>query len=124
MNQHHAVVGEIKSAMDQIEEQSLDRYPPRPKLKKKDAGRSKEAKTREYKVVGDEPPQMRPKFDASVCPIQMQNTPKTDVQVRCSTKIKSNDYDNKRIITEWFCLCCFVFIENWLKCFKRLVINA
>ncbi|XP_073950611.1 alpha-mannosidase 2 [Choristoneura fumiferana] len=80
LNQHHAVVGEIKSAMDQIEEQSF-RHPFQPKLRKKDVGRSKEAKTREYKVVGDEPPQMRPKFDTSVCPIQMQNTPKTDVQM-------------------------------------------
>jgi hypothetical protein len=70
------VVGEIKSAVNQIVEQS-EYYPPqkRPKFNQQ------ETKIREFKAVGDEPPKMLSKFNESMCPLQMQNAPKTDVQV-------------------------------------------
>nr|XP_026489734.1 alpha-mannosidase 2 [Vanessa tameamea] len=76
LNQHHAVVGEIKSAMDQIVEQSQEFHPPQ--IRPKPA--PKQIKIREFKVVGDEPPRMHRKINMSYCPI-FQTSSKTDVQM-------------------------------------------
>lgn len=78
LNQHHAVVGEIKSAVDQIVVQS--EYHP-PQKRQKEETREREPKIREFKAVGDEPPRMNFKFNASSCPIKIQSTPRADVQV-------------------------------------------
>ncbi|CAH2045689.1 unnamed protein product, partial [Iphiclides podalirius] len=76
LDQHHAVVGEIKTAVDQIVEQSHEIHvqQKRPKMPKK------ENKIREFKVVGDEPPRMHIKLNSSSCPIN-QFTSKTDIQM-------------------------------------------
>lgn len=77
LNQHNMVVGEIKSAVNQIVEKKIDYQPPQNRPK----DLQKETKLREFKVVGDEPPRMHIKFNESSCPIQKQVVPKTDVQV-------------------------------------------
>ncbi|KAG6458879.1 hypothetical protein O3G_MSEX011102 [Manduca sexta] len=77
LNQHHAVVGEIKSAMNQIVEQSQDYHPPQKRPKEY----PKETKLREFKAVGDEPPRMHIKLNTSTCPVQKHVAPKTDVQM-------------------------------------------
>lgn len=71
------MVGEIKSAVDQIVEKSQEYYPPQKRPKEV----HKEPKVKEFKAVGDEPPKMRIPFNASSCPIQKQAIPKTDIQV-------------------------------------------
>ncbi|CAK1583462.1 unnamed protein product [Parnassius mnemosyne] len=76
LDQHHAVVGEIKSAVDQIVEQSQEIHVPPKRLKIP----RKEAKIREFRVVGDEPPRMHIKFNHTSCPIN-QITSKTDIQM-------------------------------------------
>ncbi|CAH0728275.1 unnamed protein product, partial [Brenthis ino] len=76
LNQHHAVVGEIKSAMNQIVEQSEEYHPPQ----KRPKSTFKDPKIREFKVVGDEPPRMHKKINMSYCPI-WQKSSKTDVQM-------------------------------------------
>ncbi|KAL0819795.1 hypothetical protein ABMA28_007833 [Loxostege sticticalis] len=83
LNQHHAVVGEIKSAVDQMVVQSefQQKQPKRPLEEHHEQEREKEPKIREFKAVGDEPPRMHTKFNASICPILMQSVPKTDVQM-------------------------------------------
>lgn len=83
LNQHHAVVGEIKSAVDQMVVQSefQQKQPKRPLEEHHEQEREKEPKIREFKAVGDEPPRMHTKFNASICPILTQSVPKTDVQV-------------------------------------------
>ncbi|XP_075983087.1 alpha-mannosidase 2 [Anticarsia gemmatalis] len=80
LNKHHDVVGEIKSAVDQIVEKSQEYYPPqkRPKVVKEVYN---EVKQREFKPVADEPPKMRVPFNVSTCPIQKQTVPKTDIQM-------------------------------------------
>ncbi|XP_045502615.1 alpha-mannosidase 2 [Colias croceus] len=77
LNEHHAVVGEIKTAMDQIVDRSAENPP-----MKKPKTQKKLAKIREFKVVGDEPPRMhlKNKVDMSYCPIYQQSS-KTDVQM-------------------------------------------
>lgn len=75
MNQHHAVVGEIKNAMNKIVEQSHEYHPPQKRLPV-----HKETKIREFKVVGDEPPRMQRKVNMSYCPVP-QTSAKADVQV-------------------------------------------
>lgn len=77
LDQHHAVVGEIKSAMSQIIEQSNEYHPPQ----KRPRQMEKNKKIREFKVVGDEPPRMHIKLNESTCPIQKYSVPKTDVQM-------------------------------------------
>lgn len=77
LNQHHAVVGEIKSAMDQIVEQSQEYHPPQ----KRPREEYTQPRIKEVKAVGDEPPKMRIPFNQSTCPIQKQSVPKTDIQV-------------------------------------------
>ncbi|CAH0594124.1 unnamed protein product [Chrysodeixis includens] len=77
LNQHHAVVGEIKSAMDQIVEQSQEYHPPQKRPKEDYV----QPRVKEVKVVGDEPPKMRIPFNQSTCPIQKQAVPKTDIQM-------------------------------------------
>ncbi|CAK1552286.1 unnamed protein product [Leptosia nina] len=77
LSEHHAVVGEIKTAMDQIVDQSSDNhYVKKPRIMKK------QSKLREFKVVGDEPPRMpfKTKMNMSYCPINQQ-TSKTDIQM-------------------------------------------
>ncbi|VVC94817.1 unnamed protein product [Leptidea sinapis] len=89
LNEHHAVVGEIKTAMDQIE-QSAEIH-----SVKKPTNSLKQQKAKEFKVVGDEPPKMifkvqqnnePPKMifkvqqNMSECPIY-QTSSKTDVQM-------------------------------------------
>ncbi|XP_032521675.1 alpha-mannosidase 2 isoform X2 [Danaus plexippus] len=74
LDQHHAVVGEIKNAMDQIVEQSQEFYPPQKRPKER-----KESKIREFKVVGDEPPRMHKKINMS-CPA-IQTSAKSDIQM-------------------------------------------
>lgn len=61
-------------------------HPPQKRVKeerweKEPQVKAREPKIREFKVVGDEPPRMHFKFNASHCPIQLQRTPKADVQV-------------------------------------------
>ncbi|CAG9789046.1 unnamed protein product [Diatraea saccharalis] len=86
LNQHHAVVDEIKSAVDQMMVQP-EYHPPQVRPKKAhlkiESHDSKhwEPKIREFKAVGDEPPRMRVKFNTSTCPLHLQNTPKTDIQM-------------------------------------------
>ncbi|KAJ0173745.1 hypothetical protein K1T71_010894 [Dendrolimus kikuchii] len=77
LNQHHAVVGEIKSAVDQIVEQSQEYHPPQ--KRPKDIPRV--PKVREYNIVGDEPPRMHPRLNVTTCPIQQHVTLKSDVQM-------------------------------------------
>lgn len=72
---------EIISAVDEMaEEKAQDYHPPQ----KRPKGHVKE-KTREFKVVGDEPPRMQLKLNESTCPIEMKSVPKTDVQVSIYT---------------------------------------
>lgn len=77
LNQHHAVVGEIKSAVDQIVVQSQEYHPPqeRPKVTRKIPN------VRDFNIVGDEPPRMHPKLNLSSCPILTHDVPKTDIQM-------------------------------------------
>ncbi|XP_045453020.1 alpha-mannosidase 2 [Melitaea cinxia] len=75
LNQHHAVVGEIKNAMNQIVEKSHEYHPPKKRLPV-----HKETKIREFKVVGDEPPRMQRKINMSYCPVP-QTSAKADVQM-------------------------------------------
>ncbi|XP_013170889.1 PREDICTED: alpha-mannosidase 2 [Papilio xuthus] len=76
LNEHHAVVGEIKTAVEQIVEKSHEVYVQPKRLRTP----KRENKIREFKVVGDEPPKMRIKLNASTCPIN-QATSKTDIQM-------------------------------------------
>ncbi|KAL4705749.1 hypothetical protein ACJJTC_018348 [Scirpophaga incertulas] len=76
LNQHHEVVGEIKSAVNQIID-NHEYHPPQHRPRSK----QNEVKSREFKVVGDEPPRMHIKLNTSTCPVQMQVAPKTDIQM-------------------------------------------
>ncbi|KAF9823886.1 hypothetical protein SFRURICE_013423 [Spodoptera frugiperda] len=80
--QHHAVVGEIKSAVDQIVE-SQEYHPPQKRPKevviKEPPREVKEVK--EYKAVGDEPPKMRIPFNISACPATKRSSAKVDIQM-------------------------------------------
>ncbi|XP_050551636.1 alpha-mannosidase 2 isoform X1 [Spodoptera frugiperda] len=80
--QHHAVVGEIKSAVDQIVE-SQEYHPPQKRPKevviKEPPREAKEVK--EYKAVGDEPPKMRIPFNISACPATKRSSAKVDIQM-------------------------------------------
>lgn len=73
------MVGEIKSAVDEMVEQSQEFHPPQKRPK------DLEPKLREFKVVGDEPPRMKVKFNETACPIQKTSVPKTDVQVNTTS---------------------------------------
>lgn len=73
------MVGEIKSAVDQIVEQSQEYHPPQ--KRPKDVVHNEPPKVKEFKAVGDEPPKIRVPFNESTCPIQKQSIPKTDIQV-------------------------------------------
>lgn len=71
LSQHHAIVGEIKSVVDQIVEQSQDTH--------QRVGYQRE---RDPKAVGDEPPRMSfVKWNDSSCAMQKKTVPKTDIQV-------------------------------------------
>ncbi|XP_047525382.1 alpha-mannosidase 2 [Pieris napi] len=90
LNEHHAVVGEIKTAMDQIVDQTNEVNPmKKPKIAKK------QSKIRDFKVVGDEPPRMKikNKVNMSYCPMNQQ-TSKTDIQMlSVYERIKFDDMD-------------------------------
>ncbi|PZC73618.1 hypothetical protein B5X24_HaOG209035 [Helicoverpa armigera] len=79
LNQHHVVVGEIKSAVDQMVEQSQEYHPPQ--KRPKEIVYREPQKVKEVKAVGDEPPKMRVPFNESSCPIQKSSVPKTDIQM-------------------------------------------
>ncbi|XP_047033618.1 alpha-mannosidase 2 isoform X2 [Helicoverpa zea] len=79
LNQHHVVVGEIKSAVDQMVEQSQEYHPPQ--KRPKEIVYREPQKAKEVKAVGDEPPKMRVPFNESSCPIQKLSVPKTDIQM-------------------------------------------
>lgn len=93
LNQHHAVVGEIKSAIDQIGEhpelghhvapqENVLQVPKHSRNELQVPKHSgKDGREKEFKAVVAEPPKLRPKLNESACPIQMHVTPKTDVQM-------------------------------------------
>lgn len=105
MNQHNAVVGEIKSAFDQVVDRSHFQAPPplRPQGERKkdymkpdtidydrhfndvnyeDEKKYGQYKDKEIKVVGEEPPKrITVKFDQMSCPIKKDGAVRTEVQV-------------------------------------------
>ncbi|XP_013192183.2 alpha-mannosidase 2 [Amyelois transitella] len=84
LSQHNAVVEEIKQSVDQIVDQSPQELQvphnkplePVNKVAKED-----KSNIREFKLVGEEPPQMRFTIDESSCAMRKHSIPKTDVQM-------------------------------------------
>lgn len=102
MNQHNAVVGEIKSAFDQVVDRSHFQAPPppRPQTERKKEYVKSEPKDydkhfndvnydedkkyvyKDIKVVGEEPPKrITVKFDQMTCPVKKDGPLQTEVQV-------------------------------------------
>ncbi|CAH1637634.1 unnamed protein product [Spodoptera littoralis] len=96
--QHHAVVGEIKSAVDQIVE-SQEYHPPQKRPKEvviKEPPREMK-KIKEYKAVGDEPPKMRIPFNISACPATKRSSAKVDIQEHATKPVRAQIMHDQKL---------------------------